>query len=271
VRVPPGALHVCYCHTPMRYAWGFEDLYFSRFPAWLMPLVRLATGALRSWDARTADNVHHFVSNSENVRGRIREFYGREAQVVHGFFKTSAPKKEDYYLAVSAFVPYKRLDLVIEAFNGFEDRERTLLIAGSGPLDREYRSRAHKPSTRFLGAVTDEELRGLYAGARALIFPTDEDFGIVPLEAQAAGVPVIALARGGALESVKSGVFFDEQSAAAIRKAVLEFEEKSFDPRLTATRVQAFDRTEFKRKMRELITAFRGTCAANAAAQGAAP
>ena len=258
IRIPAGAAHIAYCHTPMRYLWGFERDYFKNFPFWLRPLIKMVRDRLRRWDMETNCGVHQFIANSQNVRGRIREFYSRESEVIYppadvSFFEPANGtqlKTGDYYLVVSAFVPYKRVDLVIEAFNAMD---RKLIIVGSGPLDTAYRKLRKNSQISFLGSVSGPELRALYQKARALIFPTEEDFGIVPVEAQASGTPVIAFAKGGALESVKAGLFFQEQTAEAVRKAVLEFEAREFDRAKIPPLVRGFDRSCFKERIRNFV------------------
>ncbi len=281
IRVPPGAYHVCYCHTPMRYLWGLQDVYFSRYLSPVRYLMEAVFCFLRKWDLGTNENVDLFVANSEYIKKRIKTVYHRDAVVVHppvemGFFRpisviagpssggakrsqnemATTPavarddKAGDYYLAVSHFVPYKRLDLVIEAFNGLD---RRLVVIGSGPLASQYQKLRKSEQISFLGGVSDEELREAYAVSRALIFPTEEDFGIVPLEAQSCGAPVIAFRKGGALETVKSGVFFDSQTPEAIREAVLRFEGQSFDRGEVARKVQGFGRDHFLQSMKEAV------------------
>jgi glycosyltransferase involved in cell wall biosynthesis len=156
----------------------------------------------------------------------------------------------NFYLAVSHFVPYKRLDVVIEAFNGLE---RQLVVIGSGPLASRYQKLRTSDNISFWGGVSDEELRKAYREARALIFPTEEDFGIVPLEAQACGTPVIAYRKGGALETVQSGVFFDAQTPESIREAVLRFEHQTFNPKEVSEKVQPFGRKYFLENMKKTI------------------
>ncbi|HOG23841.1 MAG TPA: glycosyltransferase [Candidatus Omnitrophota bacterium] len=251
---PAGAIHICYCHTPARYLWGFEGVYFDRYPGLIRRLIGLLLQWLRAWDLSVNKDVDLFIANSDCVKERIRHFYKRDALVVHPpvetRFYTPSAVREDYYLAVSHFVPYKRLDLVIEVFNRLD---RKLLIAGSGPMERAYRAMKKSERIFFLGAVTDEELRALYAGARALIFPAEEDFGIVPVEAQSCGTPVIAFGRGGSLETVKTGVFFDEQTADSLEDAILRFEVLEPDPALTRERVESFGRNEFLDKIRQIV------------------
>lgn len=254
VRKPAGARHLCYCHTPARYLWGFQDIYFDRYPPLLRSVIGFFLGFLKQWDLASNDGVDLFIANSECVRDRIARFYKRDAAVVNppadtDFFRPG-PSKEDYYLAVSHFVPYKRLDLVIEAFNGLD---RALMIVGAGPLERKYKKTRTSSKIFFVGPVSDPELRTLYSSARALVFPAEEDFGIVPVEAQACGTPVIAYARGGSLETVKSGTFFDEQTVDSVRSAVRRFEDLSSDPVVIRSRVEGFGRSCFLDKMRALI------------------
>lgn len=256
VQIPKAAVHLCYCHTPMRYLWGFEAVYFKKFPKWFLRILAPVLQGLRQWDIATSKGVDYFFCNSETVRNRIEKIYGRDAIVIHPpvdaeFFKpNSARQKKSYYLIVSALTPYKRVDLAIEAFNHWD---RELVVAGEGPEWVSYQRKAQTPNIRLLGKVSGEKLRELYSHAQALIFPQEEDFGIVPLEAQACGTPVIAFARGGALESVKEGVFFQEQSPAAIRKAVLEFETKKFDAEVLRQQALQFDKRLFKNKIRQAI------------------
>jgi len=230
---------------------------------------------LKAWDLKTNECVDLFIANSEYIKKRIQTVYQRDSVVVNpplntAFYHPEPPltpevetgsrlrestegKEHDFFLAVSHFVPYKRLDLVIEAFNGLE---RELVIIGSGPLAVQYQKLRKSERIHFLGGVSDTELRKAYSEARALIFPADEDFGIVPLEAQACGAPVIAFRKGGALETVKSGVFFDEQTLEAIREAVLRFESQSFDRKTVSEKVQIFGRSFFLQNMKKTIDHF---------------
>jgi len=258
VRVPAGAVHVCYCHTPMRYLWDHYDSYFGagRAPWPVRAAMRALAPSLRSWDVATSRSVRQFLANSANVAGRIARLYGREATVLrpwvdHAFFTPGDAPANDYLL-VSALVPYKRVEIAVEAFRGLDAR---LLIAGGGP--ERVRLEAGAPSNvQFLGPVTDEALRQLYRGARALLFPTDEDFGIVPLEAMACGRPVIALRAGGALETVVEGVtgaFFDGQTGEALRKAIERFDPRAFDPARIRSHAVTFDRDRFLREFQAVV------------------
>ena len=214
IRKPSGARHVCYCHTPMRYIWDMHDEYYRSAGIAGKIAMKLFTGYLRKEDLKSADSVDVFVANSAFVAERIRRIYGREATVVHppvdvGFYGATERTVGDYYLFVGACVKYKRLDLAEAACRKMG---RHLVVAGGG-------------------TVSDEELRSLYAGAKALLFPGIEDFGIVPVEAQAAGAPVIAFGRGGALETVlpgRTGLFFNEQTVDSLCGAIEEFEGQSW-------------------------------------------
>jgi len=242
----------------MRYLWGFEQEYFGSMAPPLRIFARLILQNLKKWDLKSNVGVHYFLANSMNVQERIQKFYGRDSAVLYPPLDSRCyqlPEQKtdpgDYYLVVSAFVPYKRIDLVIEAFNRLD---RRLLIVGSGPLAGRYRSLRKSDKISFLGAVSDAELGKLYAQARALIFPTEEDFGIVPLEAQACGTPVIAFGRGGALESVKAGVFFEEQTPEAIRRAVGEFEQKTFDRDKIPLMMASFSKECFKENLARVLS-----------------
>jgi len=254
IRVPGNAYHVCYCHTPMRYLWGFQDVYFNRYFLPVRLFINAVFHFLKKWDLKTNERVDLFVANSEYIKKRIKTVYQRNAVVVHppletGFFTPQGTPK-NFFLAVSHFVPYKRLDIVIEAFNSLK---RKLVIIGSGPLASQYQKLRKNDQISFWGGVSDEELRKTYSETRALIFPTEEDFGIVPLEAQACGAPVIAFRKGGALETVKSGVFFDEQTPEAVREAVLRFEGQRFEPKEVSGKVQGFGRKHFLENMKKVI------------------
>lgn len=213
--------HLCYCHSPMRYAWDQFDAYFGEERVGRLPALALRRymQRLARWDAETATRVDRFVANSRHVAGRIRRYYNREASVVHppvdtAFFTPDGRQPESFLLVVSALVPYKRLDLAMASAQAVG---LPLKIVGRGPELGRLR-RLAGPNVTFLGSLTDEEIRDLYRHAAAVMLPGEEDFGLVPVEAQACGCPVVALARGGALESVldgKTGVLVDESSVSA--------------------------------------------------------
>jgi len=262
VRVPEGAKHLSYVHAPMRYMWDLFDDYFG--PGRASVPVRAAAHALRPWlqrwDRRTASRVDRFVANSHNVARKITRFYGREAQVIpppvdlerFARLPLEGSGQGGYFLWVGAFAPYKRLDLVLEAFGALG---LPLWVAGSG------QDAARLPSVpsnvRLLGQVSDAALPALYRDCRALIFPGEEDFGITPVEAQAAGRPLIAFGRGGALETVTSetGLFFEEQTAEAIVQTVRRFEtwEKTFDPRQARANAGRFTKARFQADLAEAL------------------
>ncbi|MFA6600885.1 MAG: glycosyltransferase [Candidatus Omnitrophota bacterium] len=255
VTVPPGARHVSYLHTPMRYLWGFRQAYFGRFPRVLRWGIDKVLDGLRRWDLASNRGVDVFVANSRNVQTRIREFYQRDSRVIYPpldneFFRPLGEKKGDYYLVVSAFVPYKRVDIVIEAFNRLE---RNLIVVGQGPLEDRYRKLRQSNAISFLGGVSGKELRQLYSEALAVVFPTEEDFGIVPCEAQACGTPVIAYRKGGSLETVCAGVFFDEQTPESLIRAVHEFEKKQWDGAAIAAAMGKFSKNRFQREFEALV------------------
>ena len=256
------ALHICYCNTPMRYIWDQYDDYFGKDRAGIVTRTAMLLIApyLRRWDVRTCDRVHHFIANSHNVAERISRIYHRTSDVIYPPVNTDlftvSNKDEGYYLIVSALVPYKRVDLAIEAFNQLGKK---LLIVGSGPEVEKLKKMAKK-NIEFLGWQSDENLVKLYAGCRALIFPGVEDFGIVPLEAMASGKPVVAFAKGGALETVvgdgdsPTGVFFHHHTVDALIEALKVLSRMKFDPYAIRRHTEKFDRKEFKRHIAEYIT-----------------
>jgi glycosyltransferase involved in cell wall biosynthesis len=256
------ALHICYCFTPMRYVWEQYVEYFGKGRAGIATRTAMAliAPALRNWDVRASARVHFFVADSENVARRIERYYARAADVIHGPVDTSLFKPSgnpgDYYLMVTALVPYKRVDLAVDTFNQLGVR---LVIIGSGPDEEKLKARAAS-NIEFLGWEGDDILAKFYANCRALIFPGIEDFGIVPLEAMASGRPVIAFAQGGALETVvgigenPTGVFFYEQSVDALKKAIKEFESRQFDSTAIRKHAEKFDRKRFKQRLHEYIT-----------------
>lgn len=260
-----GRRHVCYCHTPMRYVWEFYDDYFAaprtgRLTRLLMPRV---AESLRRWDARTASRVDRFVANSAHIASRIQRAYGRDAEVVHppvdvARFRSDLPR-EDYFLVLSALVPYKKVELAVRAFN---ELRLPLIVAGRGP-ERAHLETLAGPNIRFEGWLGEEEMIDLLGRARALVFPGVEDFGIVPLEAMASGCPVIAFRAGGALETViekereesgvPTGVFFDRQDPESLIDAVRRFRPDDFDPEELRRHARRFDRSVFREKILRLL------------------
>jgi glycosyltransferase involved in cell wall biosynthesis len=231
---PAGVPHLCYCFTPMRYAWHMRDAYFARDGRrGLKSRLRdRMLARLRAWDRRSADRVSHFVAISQTVQRRIAECYGRDSRVIYppvdtDFYTPATLPREDFYLVVSAFAPYKRIDLAVEACSRLG---RRLVVIGNGQDEARLRGLA-KSGVQFLGWQPDEVIRDRLRRCRALVFPGEEDFGIVPVEAQACGTPVIAFGRGGATETVTpppaaepTGILFEHQSAECLMAALEEYE-----------------------------------------------
>jgi len=261
------AVHICYCHTPMRYAWDQFGAYFGadrigRAPSRMM---RSVMARLARWDRATADRVDRYITNSQHVAGRIRTYYNRDAIVIYPpvdteFFYPDAVVPERYALVVSALVPYKRIDVAIDACR----RARLpLKIVGTGP-DRTRLERAAAANgsgnagrhVEFLGRVPDEQLRDLYRRAQLTLMTGEEDFGIAPVEAQACGRPVVALARGGALETVipdETGVLVDELTAPAFADAIAHALDQSFDPAAIRRHAERFGRQRFSEDIAAVI------------------
>lgn len=264
VRVPGGARHVCYCHTPMRYVWDRYDDYFGpgRVKAPLRPLIRVLAARLRAWDVATAAGVDRFVANSAYVADRIGRYYGREATVIPppvdtDFFTPGDGAPGRYDLVVSALAPYKRLELVLDAYRG---TGRRLKLVGTGP--ERVRLEARAPAeVELLGGVDDVALRDLYRGCRAVLMPGVEDFGIVPLEAMACGRPAVVYGEGGGLESVVpglTGIVFRQPSADALRAAVDSLETLSFNTAALRERAEAFSRRVFEERFARFVERLTG-------------
>ena len=254
-------LHICYCHTPMRYVWDltFQYLETSNLSKGLKSfLVRAIFHYIRMWDAMSSKRVNEFIANSHYIARRIYNCYNRTATVIYPPVDVDqfhpCDKKEDYFIIVSRLVPYKRIDLAIEAFNKLKLK---LLVIGEGPAMKHLKKIANKNIT-FLGHQPFDEMQNYLNKARAFIFSAEEDFGIVNVEAQAAGVPVIAYGRGGALETVildETGVFFYKQDVKSIVKAVKEFlsKEDEFDPDRIRQNAEQFPRSRFEHEFKTFV------------------
>lgn len=257
IPVPRGARHVCYCYSPMRFVWD-RDRYLEKepIPFLLRPFLGLVLYALKKWDLHTNTGVDQFVGISEHIRKRIKAAYGREAKVLYPPVEVDSfvvsQDRGDYYLVVSRLNAYKRIELAIETC---EKMGRSLKIVGKGPFESELR-RGAGSHTEFLGSLSFEELKSVLSRARAFIFPGEEDFGIAPVEAMAAGRPVIALAAGGALETVvegETGVFFKEPTVACLSEAMEKFERMTFHPNRIRHQAEKFSRATFVRGIREIV------------------
>jgi len=252
----PETCHICYCHTPMRYAWNMYHLYkrdlgpIKKF--FFSPILHY----IRMWDQLSANRVDYFIANSINTQKRIKKYYKRDSEVIYPpvdtKFFTPGPRKnnEDFFLVVSAMESYKNINLVIEAFRTLN---KPLVVVGSGSQKVSI-----SPGTgiNYLGQISDEVLREYYRKCKALIFPTEEDFGLVPLEAQACGKPVIAYGKGGALESVienKTGIFFKEQTPQNLIEAINKFEGMKFDPDEIRENAERFKQEVFEDKFTKFV------------------
>lgn len=255
------ARHLCYCHTPMRYIWSH---YWDYFGAGRLGFIKRKTlpvvmTYLRMWDISSSSRVDDFISNSNFVAGRIRKYYGREARVLHppadvDFYVPSGKPREDYYLVVSALVPYKRIDVAIEAFRR---SGRVLVIVGTGPEESRLRKQAAGASNiRFAGRVSDEKLRDLYQGARVLIQPGVEDFGINVVEALSCGCPVVAYGRGGSLETVREGVsgfFFNELTPESLAETVDKAGSFQFNTQVIRETVEKYSPAHFRHDFETMV------------------
>lgn len=267
----PNQVHVSYCHSPMRYAWDHYHEYLRETGLDRGPLswfARWRLHRIRDWDVRSSFTVDRFVANSRFVQARIRKFYRRDSDLVFppvetGLFRLREDK-EDFYVAAGRFVPFKRLDLAVEAFSGMPDRR--LVMIGDGPEMAKLRSLAG-PNIEFVGFQPPEVVHDYLSRAKGFVFPSEEDFGIVPVEAQAAGTPVIAFGSGGALETVvglgtpeaagraPTGIFFGEQTPQSLAAAVERFEASAgqFSPAQISRHAASFSPEAFKRRLRETV------------------
>lgn len=257
----PGTMHICYCHTPMRWCWNYRE-YVEReqLGGIARRVLPLLISGLRVWDQVSAMRVDHFIANSPVVAERIQKYYRRDAVVIPPPVEVSRfsfdpdIEVEDYFLIISRLIPYKRIDLAIEACNQLR---LPLVIIGDG-RDLERLKRLAGPTIRFLGRLSDQEVLHYYARCRALLFPGEEDFGITPLEAQACGRPVIAYGSGGALASVVegiTGVFFYEQTVDSLATALASFDERRYEPQTIRSHALEFDMPRFHRRILQFIEA----------------
>ncbi len=259
----PSTVHVCYCHSPTRYVWDGCHSYVKSYGWYRWPfkwIMDFMLSGLRRWDRAAADRVDHFVANSKYVARRIKKYYGRESEVVYppvsiDKFKTSSEFGQ-YYLAVGRLIPYKRFDLLVDTFNVLG---LPLYIVGDGKEFATLKAKA-KSNVKMLGFVSEEELEGYYANAKAFLFPQREDFGITAIEAMSAGKPVIAYGEGGALETVvdgKTGVLFEEQSIKSLSEAVSKceklIEKGKFDPKVIRKHAEGFSKDRFQDELVKVL------------------
>lgn len=248
----PETLHICYCHTPTRYLWEIG-------------IDRRVTGGiikgfignyLRVWDRQAADRVDYFIANSETVRRRIKKYYSRTSKVIHppvnvGFYEPQE-KIGDYFLIVSRLIPYKKIDIAVQAFN---DLNLPLIIIGEGSELKRLKKIA-KSNIKFLGRLKDDELKKYYSQCKVFIFPGEEDFGITPVEAMASGRPVIAYKKGGACESIIEGItgaFFSEPTPQCLIDTVRKFKPEKYNPKIIRQHALSFDIPVFKKKIKDFV------------------
>jgi glycosyltransferase involved in cell wall biosynthesis len=257
----PNQLHICYCHSPVRYAWDMQHDYLKESgltSGWKSAIARVVLHYLRAWDLRTANRVDLFVSNSDFIARKIEKVYRRQATTVYPPVDTVAfayePEKYDFYLTTSRLLPYKKVDLIVDAFN--EMPGKRLVVIGDGPEFKKLKARAGR-NVRVLGHQSFEVMREYMQRARAFVFAAEEDFGIVPVEAQSCGTPVIAFGQGGVTESVISGstgIFFPEQTSACVIRAVEQFEAgPGWDPIAIRQNATRFSIAEFRAKFSKIV------------------
>lgn len=260
IRKPSGTVHICYCHTPMRYVWDMYDDYYKSSGLCAKAAMSIFRNYLRKYDLKSADSVDFFIANSNFIAGRISRIYNRPSVVVYppvdtSFYAQADFEKKDYYLFAGQLISYKNPDLAVEAC---KKMNRRLVVAGEGPM-KEKLMRSAGSNVTFTGRVDNETFRRLYGEAKALIFPGVEDFGIIPLEAQATGTPVIALGKGGALETVcdgRTGVFFNEPSVESLCGAIERFESMSFEIPVMKANAGRFGKDVFNERFSEAVRRF---------------
>ena len=253
--------HLCYIHSPMRYCWGFTQTYLESLPGWSRRIAEWRFKKLADWDLKTVDNVDLYVANSKNVRNRVKQYYGKKAEVCYppidlNLFENEVREtSKDYYLSFGALTPYKNIQLLVEAFNG---SEKKLVVIGSGS-ERKKLERIAGGNISFLGHLPKADVMEYVRDARALLFPGEEDFGMIPLEVMSQGVPVIALKKGGALETVienrqkpeeSTGIFFEDASVPCLLEAIDTFEnvEHRFNPLWIKDHARKFGEDFFKKE-----------------------
>ncbi|MBI2453801.1 glycosyltransferase [Candidatus Peregrinibacteria bacterium] len=255
----PKTLHICYCHSPMRYVWEDHTKYFQRFgvPLLLKLPAKNLLHRLRLWDRLAADRADAFIANSRHVQLRIEKYYRRDSTVIYPFVDTEkftpGPEKPgQYFLAVGRLAAYKRFDLLVDVFR---ETGIPLIVVGTGKEEKKLMKKGGRFIT-FLGAVSDAELKNLYQNCKALVFPQTEDFGITPLEAMSCGKPVIAYSEGGCLETVipgKTGLFFMEQTIPSLKKTLFEFQGMGWNAIQICEHARKFSKKAFQEQLRNFI------------------
>lgn len=260
VRPAPGALHVCYCHSPFRYAWFERDRAISECPPLVRPLLRRTLKRIRAWDLAAAGHVTRYVANSQITQERIEQIYGVEAEIVHppvAVERFSIDEPDEYLLFVGQILPHKRVEIAIEAARL---AELPIKIVGDGPDLSRLRAHHERGAVEFLGGVSDDRLAHLYARCAALIVPNVEEFGIATVEAQAAGRPVVAVGRGGACETVldgETGVLVEREDAASLAEPLRDEDFGRFDPVAIKAHAQRFSAASFRSRFSALVDRYR--------------
>lgn len=263
VTVKPSAKHICYCHTPMRYAWNLYDEYSETLRQPQRFLFQKTMKRLREWDKNNSKRVDHFIANSTAVAERIMKYYGREAEIIHPpvatdyFTLPNEERSREYYLTVARFTPYKRIDMAI---NVCAEIGRPLKVVGSAVgYGQSIQKSSAESSIEFLGPISGEQLRGLYRGAKAFLMPAEEDFGITAVEAQACGTPAIAFGSGGARDTVidkETGIYFYKQTNEELAKAIESFERMEFDRQVIRKHAERFSVEAFINRMKAALSLF---------------
>lgn len=252
-----GRLHICYCHTPTRFLWTEPEYLNNQNYPYIFKLAGKAILPLiRKWDYKAAQNIDFLITNSRNVQDRIKKYYHRDSEIIPPpvdteFYKPQG-NKGDYFFVASRLEPYKKIEIVVEAFNRLG---LPLKVAGSGTNAEKLHSLA-KPNVEFLGRISDEELRQRYSECKAFIFPAEEDAGIMVVEAQACGTPVIAYGAGGSLETILRGVtgeFFNEQTADSLMATIQDFIPEKYDPSAIRAHALQYDKKNFQRRIKEFV------------------
>lgn len=260
VKTDKNQLHICYCHSPMRYAWDLQKQYIEALSS-KNPLfktyVKWVLKKMQKHDLESNKNVDFFVANSEYIADRIKRIYNRNSVVIYPPVEIEKfelhHQKQDYYLAASRLVSYKKIDVIVEAFNQMP--EKKLLIIGKGPEGYKLQKMANN-NIQFLGHVTDKELKNKMQNAKAFIFASEEDFGIITVEAQSCGTPVIAFNKGGSAEIVidnQTGLFFEDQTPASIIKKVQQLEKMYFDSNLIRKNAERFSKARFEKELKQFV------------------
>jgi glycosyltransferase involved in cell wall biosynthesis len=255
-------MHICYCHTPMRYAWDLYQQYLreARLKSGVRGIMaKFFLHYLRMWDAHSSARVNSYLANSHYVARRIKQLYNQEAEVVYPpvdlNFYTLDEEKDDYYLTISRMVPYKKMDLIVEAFSAMPDKK--LIVIGEGPEEEKIKEKAKK-NIELLPYQDKEVLKKYLQKAKGFVFASIEDFGILPVEAQGCGTPVIALGKGGALETIReneTGIFFQEQTVSSLLEGIKRFEQSSFDPKKVRAHAESFREEVFQEKFQASVRA----------------